>query len=167
MEISPQTVSGVGACGAGQGLRSNPSSKPAGATRDSVVLNGQDLRSAELYSRASVLQSNRPGQGDPAEEEQVRQLRARDSEVRQHEAAHLAVLGRYARGGASFAYQIGPDGKAYAVGGSVTVDMSEESSAAATQAKARQLMFAAVSSTSPSAADMAVGARAGRLAITA
>ncbi|RMD64917.1 MAG: hypothetical protein D6824_03380, partial [Planctomycetota bacterium] len=58
------------------------------------------------------------------EQQQLEELRARDAEVRAHEAAHLSAAGGLAKGGPSFETQVGPDGKAYAVGGEVSVDTS-------------------------------------------
>lgn len=59
-----------------------------------------------------------------AEREVVSDLRARDAEVRRHEEAHARVGGQYA-GQPSYSYQTGPDGKRYAVGGEVAIDVSE------------------------------------------
>ena len=57
------------------------------------------------------------------EVKQVQELKARDREVRAHEAAHLAAAGSLATG-VSFTYQRGPDGVQYAVGGEVGIDTS-------------------------------------------
>jgi len=54
----------------------------------------------------------------------LRQLRARDREVRSHEAAHAAAGGSLVRGGPSFTLQQGPDGRSYAIGGEVQLDVS-------------------------------------------
>jgi hypothetical protein len=58
-----------------------------------------------------------------AEKEQVKQLKALDKQVRDHEQEHLRVGGALVRsGGASFEYNIGPDGRLYAARGGVEVD---------------------------------------------
>ena len=44
-----------------------------------------------------------------------------DREERQHEQAHLSAAGGHARGGPSYQYETGPDGKRYAVGGEVSI----------------------------------------------
>ena len=59
-----------------------------------------------------------------AERQVVSDLRARDAEVRRHEEAHARVGGQYA-GQPSYSYQTGPDGKRYAIGGEVPIDVSE------------------------------------------
>src|SRR6056297_2625701 len=58
-----------------------------------------------------------------AERRQVEDLKARDREVRAHEAAHQAAAGSYA-GPIQYEFQRGPDGRRYAVGGSVQIDTS-------------------------------------------
>ena len=56
---------------------------------------------------------------------EIRKLAARDREVRAHEQAHLAAAGRYAAGGASYQFTTGPDGRPYATGGEVPIDVSK------------------------------------------
>eukprot|EP00952_Eustigmatos_sp_NYUAD-ZCMA_P000247 698-Eustigmatos_ZCMA.PRE.1 len=57
----------------------------------------------------------------PEEIEQLEQLKQTDRAVRQHEMAHQTVGGAYA-GGASYDYEVGPDGQRYAVAGEVSID---------------------------------------------
>jgi hypothetical protein len=89
------------------------------------------------------------------------QLRSRDSEVRAHEAAHMAAGGSYITGGASYTYERGPDGAEYAVGGEVGINTTtvpgrpEE-----TVQKMRIIREAALAPSDPSAADLAVAAEA-------
>lgn len=88
-------------------------------------------------------------------------LRARDAEVRGHEAAHVATGGRYVRGGASFSYEKGPDGRQYAVGGEVGIDTAPiPGKPAETIAKMQTVRAAALAPSEPSAADNAVAAAA-------
>lgn len=97
---------------------------------------------------------------DEAELRQVQQLRRRDTEVRAHEQAHLAAAGQYAAGGPSYSYQTGPDGRRYAVGGSVPIDMGEAPTPAATIQKMRTVKRAALAPAKPSAADRRIAAQA-------
>jgi len=97
---------------------------------------------------------------DRAKQEQLRALRERDLEVRTHEAAHLGAAGALAQGGASFSFQIGPDGDVYAVGGSVRVDTNPGATPEETIQKARQLRSAALAPANPSPQDLAVAAAA-------
>ncbi len=99
----------------------------------------------------------------PEEQRQVQELRKRDQEVRQHEAAHKAAAGQYAQGAAMFTYQIGPDGKRYAVGGEVKVDTSPiPGDPEATIRKMETIQRAALAPKDPSAADRATAAQAAR-----
>ncbi len=91
---------------------------------------------------------------------QLQQLKMRDREVRAHEQAHLAVAGAYARGGASFSYEKGPDGNRYAIGGEVPIDVSEEASTEATIQKMRVIRRAALAPADPSPADRQIAANA-------
>ncbi|KAB2891668.1 MAG: hypothetical protein F9K32_03230 [Desulfobulbaceae bacterium] len=94
------------------------------------------------------------------EVKQLQQLKNRDREVRSHEQAHLSVAGSYARGGASYTYQKGPDGNRYATGGEVPIDVSEEPSAEATIQKMRVIRRAALAPAEPSPADRQIAANA-------
>ncbi len=101
-----------------------------------------------------------PGQLTPEEERQVQELRRRDREVRAHEQAHIAAGGRYVRGGASFEYVTGPDGKKYATGGEVSIDTSKEQDPEATIRKMETVIKAALAPARPSSVDRAVAVRA-------
>lgn len=101
------------------------------------------------------------GELTPDEQAQVEQLKQRDAEVRQHEAAHAATAGPYARGGAQFEYQTGPDGRRYAVGGEVQIDTSTvPDNPRATIAKMEQIRAAALAPADPSSQDQRIAAQA-------
>jgi len=95
----------------------------------------------------------------PAETRQVAELSERDRQVRAHEAAHQAAAGSLG-GAASFTYETGPDGRSYAVGGEVPVDMSGGRTAAETATRAAQIRAAALAPADPSPQDLAVAATA-------
>ena len=95
-----------------------------------------------------------------AEQQEIAELRARDVEVRAHEAAHVASGGAFVQGGASFSFQTGPDGKQYAIGVEVGIDTSPVAGdARATAEKARTVRAAALAPASPSGADRAIAAQ--------
>ncbi|MCG8443931.1 MAG: hypothetical protein MI723_19180 [Caulobacterales bacterium] len=97
-----------------------------------------------------------------SEEEQaeVDALKARDQEVRAHEAAHAAAGGAYA-GQPSYDYETGPDGQRYAVGGEVSIDVAPvEDDPEATIAKMETVVAAALAPAEPSGQDRAVAAQA-------
>lgn len=121
---------------------------------------------AATYSPASLHATHPPEPGQirsEEDEEFLRQLRDREQEVRAHEQAHAAALGPYA-GVIHYTYQIGPDGRAYAIGGSIQVNMRRESSPAADLFKAQTIARAATGAGDPSDADMAVAAQASQQA---
>ncbi len=98
------------------------------------------------------------------EKQQVQELQSRDAEVRAHEAAHLAAGGAHTRGGASFTFTTGPDGKQYATGGEVGIDTSPVAGdPEATAAKARTIRAAALAPANPSGADRAIAASASQM----
>lgn len=93
------------------------------------------------------------------EERLVKELQARDSEVKAHEAAHQAAGGGMT-GAATYTYQQGPDGKMYAIGGEVSISMSSGSTPQETIANARKIAAAAMAASDPSPQDHAVAASA-------
>jgi hypothetical protein len=105
-----------------------------------------------------------PGQElNDEQKEQVRKLKARDQEVRRHEAAHAAAGGQFA-GSPSFSYEQGPDGQRYAVGGEVSIDTSPvDGDPEATARKADQIRRAALAPADPSSQDQAVAAAAAQM----
>lgn len=101
----------------------------------------------------------------PEASEQLRKLKARDQVVRAHEAAHMAAGGALVRGGASYTYQQGPDGRRYAVGGEVSLDASAvPDDPQATILKAERIRAAALAPADPSGQDRAVAAQAAAMA---
>jgi hypothetical protein len=90
----------------------------------------------------------------------VSDLKARDREVRSHEAAHAATGQGYA-GSPQFEYVRGPDGAQYAVGGHVSIDVSAvPDNPEATIEKMRIVKAAALAPARPSGQDRAVAAQA-------
>lgn len=92
----------------------------------------------------------------------IQKMQMRDREVRAHEQAHLANAGQYARGGASFTYTAGPDGKRYASGGEVPIDTSGEKTPEKTIQKMQAIRRAALAPASPSGADRNIAASASK-----
>lgn len=93
---------------------------------------------------------------------EVAKLAARDREVRIHEAQHAAAAGGMASG-VQYDYEMGPDGKMYAVGGKVRMTVTPGQTPEETLAKARQLRAAANAPADPSGQDLAVAARASQM----
>ncbi|HSK39085.1 MAG TPA: putative metalloprotease CJM1_0395 family protein [Arenibaculum sp.] len=105
--------------------------------------------------------SGQSGELPPEEQKMVEELRARDREVRTHEMAHLSAGGQYASG-PSYTYQMGPDGRRYAIGGEVQIDTSPEKDPEATIRKMEIVKRAAMAPAEPSAQDVKVAQLADR-----
>ncbi|MEO0483411.1 MAG: putative metalloprotease CJM1_0395 family protein [Planctomycetota bacterium] len=140
-----------------------PSNRPAGARADAAPrdASARDDRTREFQPN----ESRKPNGQTLTKEEraQVDKLRARDQEVRTHEQAHVAAAGALFRGGPFYTYQQGPDGKRYAVGGSVKIDTSEGRTPEETIQRAAQIRAAALAPAEPSGADRAIAANAARM----
>ena len=94
-------------------------------------------------------------------------MSSRDREVRAHEQAHSSVGGSYA-GSASYTFKRGPDGRSYAVGGEVSIDLAAiANNPAATARKMEQVQRAALAPADPSGQDISIAARAQGLAAQA
>ncbi|GAB1261491.1 putative metalloprotease CJM1_0395 family protein [Aurantivibrio plasticivorans] len=94
---------------------------------------------------------------------QIRDLAARDREVRNHERAHSALGGVYA-GAPTYTYKRGPDGVNYAVSGEVSISsgrISEDPRANIQQAQA--IRRAALAPSDPSPQDRRVAASAAQM----
>ncbi len=123
--------------------------------------------SAEAAPDAALAEGT---EADLTEDEQllVEELQQRDREVRQHEQAHMAAAGGHARGGASYEYTTGPDGKRYAAGGEVSIDTSKVSGdPAATIRKAQLVYRAALAPAEPSGQDRSVASQAKQMEMEA
>ena len=105
-------------------------------------------------------------QQEQAEQREVEQLKARDREVRAHEQAHARVGGEYA-GAPQYEFELGPDGQRYAVGGEVSIDISEENEPEQTVRKMEQVKAAALAPAEPSPADLRVASEATQIAARA
>ena len=125
---------------------------------DSAKDNGQDASAGKENAENQ--------QQEQAEQQQLTKLKQRDAEVRAHEQAHASLGGQYA-GSPQYEYETGPDGKEYAVGGEVSIDISEASTPEETIRKAQQVKAAALAPAEPSAQDLRVATEATQIALEA
>jgi hypothetical protein len=129
---------------AGESERRDAAPERTGQEREKTATNGSPKDKFELSREA----------------QEIRQLQRRDREVRAHEAAHAAAGGAYA-GSPSYSYEKGPDGRRYATGGEVGIDISPvRGNPEATLQKAQQVRAAALAPAQPSAQDMKVAQKA-------
>ncbi|MQY51180.1 hypothetical protein HCX48_06615 [Rhodocyclus tenuis] len=119
------------------------SGRPSGASSRSSVASGDTLT--------------------PEQRREISKLADVDRQVRAHEQAHLNVGRDLVRGGPSFEYQKGPDGKDYAVSGEVSIDTSPGRTPEETIPKAIHIRNTALAPNDPSAQDQSVAATASRM----
>lgn len=126
--------------------------------------NGRDTEKQQDKNDVQVKNNEADEHDNPLEafehQQEIRQLQNRDKEVRSHERAHDTAGGAYT-GSPSYTFDIGPDGKKYAVAGSVSVDLSPiEGNPTATIAKMQKVRAAALAPANPSIQDTKVAASA-------
>ncbi|RUR52042.1 putative metalloprotease CJM1_0395 family protein [Vreelandella populi] len=96
----------------------------------------------------------------PEEIQLLEQLKQTDRDVRQHEMAHQIAGGAYTSG-ASYEYEMGPDGKRYAVAGEVPIDYGPvPGDPQATIEKMQTVIAAAMAPADPSPKDLQIAAQA-------
>lgn len=123
--------------------------------------------SGRRVAAGTSVSSTESRQQQEAEQAVVRELAARDREVRQHEMAHQMAGGQYT-GGATYTFERGPDGVMYAVGGEVSIDTSPvPGDPEATLQKAQTIERAAMAPADPSPQDLRVAASARAMAAEA
>lgn len=136
-------------------------------TETQQAVTGEQGERGEREDSPERRQQAEQEQQQQAEQREIRELQTRDQEVRTHEQAHATVGGRYA-GAPSYEYQQGPDGKRYAVGGEVQIDVAPiPGDPAATIQKMQQVKAAALAPAEPSAADRSVASTAQQRLIAA
>jgi hypothetical protein len=119
-------------------------------------------------SGTQQLQGRSYGQLPRDVQKQIDELAKADHDVRAHERAHVAAAGLYAVGGPEYRYELGPDGRRYAVSGEVPIDVSEvPGDPEATEQKMDRVRRAALAPANPSPQDRQVAAQAERIAARA
>lgn len=105
-------------------------------------------------------QSGRDSQQESTEQRKLAELKKRDAEVRSHEQAHASAGGDLAAA-PSYEFELGPDGKQYAVGGEVNIDLAMvPGDPQATIVKMQKVRAAALAPADPSSADRSVATEA-------
>ncbi|OUS29971.1 hypothetical protein A9Q99_07895 [Gammaproteobacteria bacterium 45_16_T64] len=141
---------------------SDPSGASGGAGPTAAPSSGRASQETEQASSGADDQAEQRAQ-ERADAVVISQLKARDQEVRVHEAAHAAVGGKYA-GSPSLQFTRGPDGVNYATSGEVRISTGKVAGdPQATIEKARVIRSAALAPASPSVQDRRVAAQASQL----
>ena len=163
----------------------SPATQPFGApgSAEEIAISGQktmppieesaqaaptsDNREKSSQNESKQQASNAEAQQKTHDQALITELKARDREVRAHEAAHAAVGGQYA-GAPTYSFQRGPNGVNYAVGGEVSISTSPiANNPKATLQKAQQVQRAALAPAEPSIQDRRVAAEAATMATQA
>lgn len=129
----------------------------------SAIPNAAGARSSQRAAPDRVEPTDALKDPTSSEYRELQQLKARDREVRQHEQAHVSAGGQYVRGGVTYSYERGPDGRQYAVGGEVDIDTAPvPDDPAATIRKMQVVRRAALAPAEASPQDRAVASEATR-----
>ncbi len=120
---------------------------------------GLEKNDASKKSEENKEQSNKNNTELTLDEKlQLNQLKAADTKVRAHEAAHQS--GPAASGGASFTYEKGPDGVMYAVAGEVPVRIQTGSTPQESISNLQGVIATALAPADPSPQDLSVASKA-------
>lgn len=98
------------------------------ATKNQSDLYGSNGRMREAFQEGAGEDGAEPNSAESAADSEdaalIEKLRQRDAHVRGHEMAHLMAADGQAQGTPQYTYQTGPDGRAYAIGGSVNISVT-------------------------------------------
>lgn len=92
----------------------------------------------------------------PEQQQVVDKLKARDREVKAHEQAHIAAAAGINASAPTYDYQVGPDGKQYAIGGEVSISFTESKDPQSNIANAEAMKASALAPANPSGQDLSV-----------
>lgn len=129
---------------------------------------GDKTSNAENNTQNNDKNAGQKNIGELSLEEQriVSELQAADTNVRAHEAAHMAAGGGLTSP-ASYTYEQGPDNKMYAVAGEVGISTSEGNTPQESLNKAQTIRRAALAPADPSPQDLKVAAQAASMEMSA
>ena len=129
---------------------------------------GDKTSNAENNTQNDDKNAGQKNIGELSLEEQriVSELQAADTNVRAHEAAHMAAGGGLTSP-ASYTYERGPDNKMYAVAGEVGISTGEGNTPQESLNKAQTIRRAALAPADPSPQDLKVAAQAASMEMSA
>lgn len=134
------------------------------ASEKGASLEGQAQKDSELKEQDSKEKpSNSSQELTPEQKQEVSELKARDAEVKAHEQAHMAAASGINASAPSYDYQIGPDGKKYAVGGEVSISFTQSSDPEENIKNAETMKAAALAPAQPSSQDLSVARNADQM----
>ena len=135
---------------------------------DNSVSSGDKTANTENNTQNNDKNAGQKNIGELSLEEQriVTELQAADTNVRAHEAAHMAAGGGLTSP-ASYTYERGPDNKMYAVAGEVGISTGEGNTPQESLNKAQTIRRAALAPADPSPQDLKVAAQAASMEMSA
>ena len=135
---------------------------------DNSVSSADKTANAENNTQNNDKNAGQKNIGELSLEEQriVTELQAADTNVRAHEAAHMAAGGGLTSP-ASYTYERGPDNKMYAVAGEVGISTGEGNTPQESLNKAQTIRRAALAPADPSPQDLKVAAQAASMEMSA
>ena len=135
---------------------------------DNSVSSADKTSNAENNTQNNDKNAGQKNIGELSLEEQriVTELQAADTNVRAHEAAHMAAGGGLTSP-ASYTYERGPDNKMYAVAGEVGISTGEGNTPQESLNKAQTIRRAALAPADPSPQDLKVAAQAASMEMSA
>ena len=135
---------------------------------DNSVSSADKTANAENNTQNNDKNAGQKNIGELSQEEQriVTELQAADTNVRAHEAAHMAAGGGLTSP-ASYTYERGPDNKMYAVAGEVGISTGEGNTPQESLNKAQTIRRAALAPADPSPQDLKVAAQAASMEMSA
>lgn len=147
---------------------STPAQSNNGVENNADNSSGDKTSSTKNNTQNNDKNAGQKNIGELSLEEQriVSELQAADTNVRAHEAAHMAAGGGLTSP-ASYTYERGPDNKMYAVAGEVGISTSEGNTPQESLNKAQTIRRAALAPADPSPQDLKVAAQAASMEMSA
>lgn len=147
---------------------STPAQSNNGVENNADNSSGDKTSNAENNTQNDDKNAGQKNIGELSLEEQriVSELQAADTNVRAHEAAHMAAGGGLTSP-ASYTYERGPDNKMYAVAGEVGISTSQGNTPQESLNKAQTIRRAALAPADPSPQDLKVAAQAASMEMSA
>ena len=145
-----------------------PAQSNNGVENNADNSSGDKTSNAENNTQNNDKNAGQKNIGELSLEEQriVSELQAADTNVRAHEAAHMAAGGGLTSP-ASYTYERGPDNKMYAVAGEVGISTGEGNTPQESLNKAQTIRRAALAPADPSPQDLKVAAQAASMEMSA
>lgn len=141
---------------------STRSISPVDETNDVENLEPSDTKLQAQKAKLTRLQVRL----EQAEQQELRELKKRDRDVKQHELAHASAGGQLS-GAPSYQFVTGPDGVRYAISGEVPIKLITDSDPKKTLENMQQVQRAALAPAEPSFQDRKVASQAARIALQA